>query len=239
MNKVLIIAFAGSTIVGATLLGGAVSNAQPDQGQPKPMAHHRGGQDGKKLELASEVLGVEKEELESLLEDQTFKEVLEDNGYDEPGEFFTAMEPLIREALAEKGLSEEEINSKIEFMRNHHKLKADVMETRLELMGVTHSEIKELHEQGLDKTEILAQLGFDSVDGFHEQLKNLLVELWSERGVDQESIEKRIELVEDKHERLGQRREKVEAMAEKLGVDPQDLRGELKGIRKGGPRFHR
>lgn len=211
MNKLAVTTLATTAVVGSVLVGGSLVSAQTDEAvdaEGDASAREFGKRGEKRLEVASEVLGISADELRDQIEASSFEDVLADYGYEDRDAFFEATIPVLEERLAEKGLSEEEITEKIENLEERREVKADVSEVSAELLRLTREEVKEAREGGQTFEEILTEQGFADKEDFHAQVAAELETLWGDEGVSDEDIEDRLERLEDRKERREERRER-------------------------------
>lgn len=206
MSMLTRVGLAAIAVAGTVVIGGATVSA-----------HGGGNMAGrfgdKKLEVAAEVLGVEKAELETKLESSTFEEVLAEYGYESDEAFQEAAEPIIRQNLADKGLSEEEINEKITNMAQRRAIHEDVEAVFEEVLGLSRDEVKALRDDDKSFQDILSDAGFADKDAFHEQVSTKLGELWTSEGIDADTIAERLERMENRSEH---RRDHMRAHAQDI-----------------------
>jgi AraC-like DNA-binding protein len=165
-----------------------------------------------------EVLGLDKEAIRDLKQDgATMEEIVTENGFDSLEAFEAAMEDAMRANLAERGLSDEVIEIRISAMQDRREIMEDVRDVRLELFGLTHDEIKALHDEGQTLEDIVKSIGYDSVDAFQTALSDKLAQLWADEGVDQATIDERIERLENRGNGLGGGLEMHERAGEGFG----------------------
>lgn len=177
-------------IAGTVLIGGAVVDAHNGSGEKL----------GHRLDIAAEVLQVDVDALKAEIEDSSFEEVLAAYGHDSKEAFFEAAEPVLRERLAEKGLSEEEIDEKIANMQERREVKEDVTEVMAEVLGLSRDEAKAMKEAGQSWEDILAAQGFDSREALRDAVADSLTARWTDEGVSAEDIDDRLERLEDRRQ---------------------------------------
>jgi len=151
-----------------------------------------------------EVLGLDKEEIRDLKQDgATMEEIVTQNGFESLEAFDATMEQAMRANLAERGLSDEEIDQRVALMQEHREIMEDVRDTRLELFGLTHDEVRALHDEGQTLEDIVKSAGYESVEDFQTALSEKLAQLWADEGVDQTTIDARLERLENRGNKLG------------------------------------
>ena len=72
-----------------------------------------------------------------------------------------------------------------------------MMETKAEIFGMTVEELQTARET-MDFEEIAAAQGVD-IDAMHEQMQARAVERWAERGLSEEEIAERLQMMEERH----------------------------------------
>jgi len=163
---------------------------------------------GRGGENVSQLLGISVDDLRAAKNDgQTLEQLVTANGFESLEAFKTAMEENFRAMLAEKGLSEEEIDEKVATRQDHRALREDIREARLSVLGLTHEQIREKKDSGMTYEEILVEAGYQDKDAFKIALSDALSQLWADEGVDQETIDERLETLENRrgHKGFGQK----------------------------------
>lgn len=118
-------------------------------------------------EAQAEILGMDTEQLQTELQDKTFSEILQEQGMTEE-EFQKAMEQNAIDRMRARGLSEEEIQTRL---ADREARMAAHQEALAELMGIDQ---QTLQAELQDKTvpELLDQYGVSHVD-LHDSMQNL------------------------------------------------------------------
>ncbi|MDX1765396.1 MAG: hypothetical protein R3313_00430 [Candidatus Saccharimonadales bacterium] len=185
-----------TALLGTGLVVGAVAftvvGASAHPGDGDGVRHQRG-------ENVSEVLGITVDELKEAKDSgQTLEEIVTANGFDSLEAFEAAMEESLRAKLAEEGLSEEEINEKVARMQERREIKEDVRSVHETLLGKTREELREAKEAGTSFEDILAEAGYEDREAFQAATAESLTQLWVDEGVDQDTIDERLERIENR-----------------------------------------
>jgi len=148
MNHKAILLVTGGVMIGALTFGAIGASAQtPDisfskghgQGYGSAMSHNQG-------EYVTDVLGLTRDEVRAQVQDgKTMEEIATAQGYGNFESFKTAVENKIREGMTENGLSEDEINDRIE---RHQMRIEDRMEHMSEGLGEMHAHHRNANRDG-------------------------------------------------------------------------------------------
>lgn len=162
MNYRAILLVTGGVMLGA-LTFSAIGVSAHSTGERDPSGERRGKhgfeqgrqkhEEGKKY--AAEVLGLTTEEIRVELDSgKTMEEVILAQGYESIESFREEVEALVREKLAQEGLSEEEINERIE---RHNERREHRLEHRLKNFDETRFR-ERMEQKGLSEDEITSRL---------------------------------------------------------------------------------
>lgn len=158
MNYRAILLIASGVILGAATLSAVSVSAHDNEDETGRRGHHEMQIEGAKEkrsekhhETVSEVLGITTDELKTELDSgKTMEEIVSAQGYESIESFKEAVENKVRENLAAEGLSEEEIDAKLE----RHKKR---MDHRMEHLSEDFDEVEfreRLSDRGLSEEEI-------------------------------------------------------------------------------------
>ena len=154
-------------------------------------------------QVKTDVHGLERSEIKDLKQDgQSLEEIVIAQGFSSVDDFQAAVEVELRAYLQEQGLTEAEIDEKLEARSLRQEIREDRQAVVEQLLGATKEELK---AEGTDKTAVLETAGFDSKDAFMEAVQAELESVWTEDGLSQDEIDSRLENLSKKGKRLGHR----------------------------------
>jgi hypothetical protein len=191
VTKTHVIAGIGSGVLVGALVFGALGVS----------AHS--GTNGSRSPVISELLGLEQEEFREMKQSgQTMEEIAKSQGFADLDEFTGAVEAQVRSNLSERGFTETEIEERMTEVRDRHQIREEIREVRERLLGMTHEEFRAALESGQSRDKLYQSAGYEDADALHAAVAAELQTLWESAGVDQATIDQRLERLEHRGQHM-------------------------------------